>query len=172
MAGKDWERVGGAPTGQRDNETSGQRDLGTTGRRDDETSGQRDCETTRRQDDKTARRRDDGTTGRRDDGTAGRRDNETTGRRDDGTTGQRDNENPEKHRCSQAFSGVLSSARLCEAAWRQSGADVVHRKREYHGIVLKRTDRGTLLFGMCRRCATITSSKKKSCKKTPRSPLN
>ena len=44
------------------------------------------------------------------------------------------------------------------AAWRQSGADVAHRKRERHGIVLKRTARGALLFGMCRRCAAITSS--------------
>ena len=119
-----------------------------------------------------------GMTGRRANKTTGPRDCETTRLRDYGTTGLRDHG---KHRRSQAFSGVLSRARLCEAvrgcawlcvavrgcawqceaAWRQSGADVVHRKREYHGIVLKRTARGTLLFGMYRRCAAITSSKKK-----------
>ena len=72
-----------------------------------------------------ARQRDCGTTRRRDHGTTGLRDCGTTGQRDHGTTGQRDNGTTEKHRRSQAFSVVLSRARLREAAWRQSGADVV-----------------------------------------------
>ena len=42
---------------------------------------------------------------------------------DDETTRQRDNETTEKHSRSQAFSGILSRARQCEASWRQSGAD-------------------------------------------------
>ena len=36
-------------------------------------------------------------------------------------------------------------------------ADVFYRKREYRGIVLKRTAHGTLLFGIGRRCAAITT---------------
>ena len=174
--------------GQRDNGTTGRRDCGTTRlrdsetarRRDDETAGQRDNGTTGRRDYGTAGRRDNGTTGPRDHGTTGRRDHGTTRLRDcgttrlrdDGTTGPRDHgttrlrdsetARPMKNtgvlRRSQSFSVVCGSAEPCEAAWRESGADVVHRKREYHGIVLKRTARGTLLFGMCRRCAAITSS--------------
>ncbi len=59
------------------------------------------------------------------------RDHETAGPRDCGTAGPRDcettrlRETLEKHRHSQAFSVVLSCAEPCEAAWRQSGADVV-----------------------------------------------
>ena len=170
----DWERLGSAPTRRRDYETTGRRDCGTAGlrdnettrRRDDETARQRDDGTTGRRDYETAGRRDGGTTRRRDDETTGRRDCETTGRRDHGTTGprdhgttgRRDNETAEKHRHSQAFSGILSCARQCVAAWRQSGADVFYRKRECRGIVLKRTAHGTLLFGIGRRCAAITSS--------------
>ena len=41
--------------------------------------------------------------------------NETTGLRDNGTTGQRDNETPEKHRHSQAFSGILRHSQSCVA---------------------------------------------------------
>ena len=139
---KDWERLGMTEndweglgrTGRRANGTTRLRDDGTTGQRDHETTGRRDCET------------------------AGRRDDETTGLRDNGTARQRDHETTRKHRHSQAFSGILSCAWQCVAAWCQSGVDVVHRKRKHHGIVLKRTARGALLFGMCRRCATITPS--------------
>ncbi len=47
----------------------------------------------------------------------------TMGLRDGGTAGLRDNETAEKHRRSQPFPGILCRARLCEAAWRESGAD-------------------------------------------------
>ena len=47
LTGKDWERLGGAPTRTRD--------CGTTRRRDDETTRQRDHETTGRRDDETAK---------------------------------------------------------------------------------------------------------------------
>ena len=58
-----------------------------------------------------------------DDETTRLRDCGTTRPRDHGTTGLRD---PlKKHRRSQAFPGVLSCAELCEAACRESGADVV-----------------------------------------------
>ena len=57
-------------------------------------------------------RRDYETTGPRDYETTGLRDNGTTGRRDHGTTGRRDDGTTEKHRRSQAFSGILSRARL------------------------------------------------------------
>ena len=46
--GKDWERLGGAPAGLRDNETAGLRDRGTTGLRDRGTAGLRDYETTKK----------------------------------------------------------------------------------------------------------------------------
>ena len=92
-----------------------------TRRQNDETERLRDHETTRP--------RDHGTTRQRDNGTTRQRDNGTTGQRDNGTTGQRDN------RKTQAFPGILrhsqscvavrGSAWLCEAAWRESGADVV-----------------------------------------------
>ena len=112
--------------------------FGTTRLRDYEAT--RNFGTTRLQDYKTTRLRD----------------NETARPRDHETAGQQKNTGVLRH--SQAFSVVRGCARLCEAAWRQSGADVVHRKRECHGIVPKRTARGTLLFGMCRRCAAITTS--------------
>ena len=100
-----------------------------TGKRANETAGQRDYETTRQRDNETTRQRDDETTGPRDYETTRQRDNETTRQRYNGTTGQRDN------RKTQAFPGILrhsqscvavrGSAWLCEAAWRESGADVV-----------------------------------------------
>ena len=37
-------------------------------------------------------------------------------------------------------------------------ADVAYRKRSILGIVLKRTARGCLLFGIGRRCALITTN--------------
>ena len=53
-------------------------------------------------------------------GTTRPRDHETTGPRDHETT-----RHPEKHRRSQAFSGVLRRSQSCEATWRQKGLDVV-----------------------------------------------
>ena len=73
-----------------------------------------------------------GKTGRRANETARPQDHETTGPRDHETTRLRDYETPKNTgvlRRSQAFSVVLSSARLCEAAWRQSGAAVALIKR-------------------------------------------
>ena len=89
---------------------------------------QRDDKTTRPRDCGTTRLRGHGTTGPRDNETTGQRDNETTVQRDNGTTGQRDNGTTEKHRRSQAFSGILSRAWPCEAARgcaRQLGVRVV-----------------------------------------------
>ena len=84
-------------------------------------TGWRANETTKRRDRETARPRDHETTGQRDHGTTGPRDYETTGLRDNRKT----QAFPGVPRHSQSCVAARGCARLCEAAWRQSGADVV-----------------------------------------------
>ena len=127
----DWERLRGARLAENDWER-----LRKTGK---------DWEA-RQQDDETARPRDDETARPRDDGTARLRDRETP-------------ENTGVLRCSQAFSAVRGSAWRAWQLGVRRVADVFYRKRECRGIVLKRTAHGTLLFGIGRRCATITTSR-------------
>ena len=110
MAGNAWEWLGSAPTRRRDR--------GTTGLRDDETA--------RLRDDETARPRDHGTTRLRDNETTRQQSYKTTRLHVCEKCGHRPQYPevpksrslviPEKHRRSQAFSGVPSCAWLCVAA--------------------------------------------------------